>query len=327
MYKLCENGNCMNVNSLIMSSLYSNDKVTMNPSIYFDKNHDGIYKHEYLMYDESQFINLIVPLDRNSLVLLSTIKKVEFIFNSAIPDTPTTNDNIDNVKITIKNMRQAVSAFIQYLTYQLISYLPYSDFAIDHMPTMEEVRINGESSTIFSELASNLNKEFDGVNFIHMFKDYSYKYSYCTEFENIKKLRYEYVRINSHFPLFYRIDKRDLKTYRKLDSIEISLRWFDHAKKNYLTEYNDSDVDDYMYSAPGIQGILTLAISYDYLMAYYMNELESMRENYFLIILATGYFKSSSGKFSVRNVYYDTTKFANLLLDLIYSVDSIYNNY
>lgn len=301
MYKLCENGSFMRIDEY---SVHTNIDgkfgwAKMNPSVFFDSN-QKINEHEYILYSDR---NIVIPLNRKVISILAEIQSIDFVFDNTLQDTPGTELSVSKVNHPINTFEDIVSAYIQYLSYQMINYLPYTDFSIDNMPTIESVIINGKVSNLFADVTKYLNDEFDKVTFIHCFKNATYKYSYNTDFEKIKKVKVEFIRINSNLPLFYKLYKIDFKSFRKLDKIEISLRWFDNCKKDYLTNYEESDIDDYIYSTPGVQGILTFSIAYQYLMLYYMNELKDARKNHFLIVLITGYFKYDTSLKGVRLIY------------------------
>ena len=177
----------------------------------------------------------------------------------------------------------------------MINYLPYTDFSIDNVPSIDEVYINNTKSTLLDDIIYMLNKQIKDITKIKILKDGTYKYCYNSEKEDKCKNVYKVmVRVNEGFPLFKKFTKYAYKYLKKLHKIEISLRWFNKSKENYLINYEESDMDDYIYSYDDIMGILTFNYTYNYLINYYIQDYSEMRKDYFLVEIVSSYFKSKS---------------------------------
>ena len=332
MFKLNENGFITTMNDTI---IYNNEEEyddygveigphrKINPNVFFNDRNSS--KFDILMYEcnnLNQYIRLPITNEICKLFKKEVHEKVSFIFNDTYKDTPCTDENIKRIDIRISNTRDAINAYIQYITYRLINYLPYEDFSIDHMPTLETVLIDDEKSDFFDRITMLINEHIEAVKYIAIYKNGKYKFIYDSENgplpnkEN-KKPKFVFIRVNDAFPLFYEFTKFDYKNICKLVNIEITLSWYKSEDKDYLTEYTESTYDEYLYSNTDIQSILTLDVTFGYLYSYYMNESKEIADNNFLIITLTGYYKLKDGMVGIKYEMYDKSIRYNSIIDPI----------
>ena len=278
----------------------------INPNVFFNDRNSS--KFDILLYEYkrlNRYIRLPITKDICKMFKKEIHEKVSFIFNDTYVDTPCTEDNIKKIDIPITNTREAINAYIQYITYKLINYLPYEDFSIDHMPTLEAVLIDDQKSNFFDIITKNINQSIEDVKSIEIYKNGKYKFIYdldnkISKNKETKKPKMIYIRVNDILPIFYEFDKASYKCIRKLSNIEILLSWYNNDNKSYLTEFNESIHDEYLYSNSGIQSILTLDATFGYLYSYYMNESKETNNNNSLIITITGYYKLKDGMIGIR---------------------------
>ena len=311
MFKLNEDGYITSMSDEIIYDQddfeYSGPFNRINLSVFFNERKSS--KFDILMYESNNSLNSRIRLPITKTICEVFKKeiheKVSFIFNDTYKDTPCTDENIKRIDIPITNVRDSINAYIQYITYQMINYLPYEDFSIDHMPTLETVLIDDEKSDFFNRVTLIINEYIESVKSIEIYKNGKYKFIYDSDNKIDKKPRFIFIRANDAFPIFYQFEKTIYKSFRKLTSIEITLSWYKSEDKDYLTEYTESTHDEYLYSNSGAQSILTLDATFGYLYSYYMNESKEIAENNSLIITITGYYKLKNGIFGIRREMHD----------------------
>ena len=331
MIKLNENGfiSFMNDQLIYEDSEYDYEldnyisRPRINPYIFFNEKNSS--KFDILMYEHNSLnLHIRLPITKEicRLFKVNIHESVSFIFNDTYKDTPCTEENIKKIDIPISNTRDAINAYIQYITYKLINYLPYEDFAIDHMPTLETVLIDDAKSNFFDKITILINEHIEAVKSIEIYKNGKYKFIYDLESgapqnkEN-KKPKIVYIRVNDALPVFYEFNKSEYKIINKLTNIEIVLSWYNSEDTNYLTDYVESAYDEYLYSNSGIQSILTLDATFGYLYSYYMNESKEIAENHFLIITITGYYKLKDGKIAIRSEMHEKRFHYNSIIGYI----------
>lgn len=314
MIKLCKNGQATKVYlPYIYPKGYFNDNNEMectnrenyliSPLIYFSKNHKD--DDSIILYETEA--NQYLLLTKDTILMLSKITDIRFTFYSVLPDTPVDPETIKDINVKINCVDDILKAFANYIRYKMIAYLPYADFAIDHMPIISEVYINNKPSNLFDDIIDILNTEIQEITSIIIDKHayWSYKYKNDPSIKT-KKLYNAFIRINNGYPLFYKFTKEKYKIFRNIDRFEVSLRWYNKNKYDYNTTLEDSDIDDYIYSDIGFTGILTFEACYKYLISYYCKELRDMKPNYFLIAIVSCYMNINKSKFNYQYpVYYN----------------------
>lgn len=275
----------------------------MSPGLFLS-NEDQVKKHEMILYQSFDgYTNYMLLLNKRAIKDLSSINSIKFQFSNSLPDMPIDDHSVGTVEYEIKNISDAIEKYLYYLRYSCINYLPYSDFAIDHMPTIDRVYINGQESPLFALITSYMNFELEKITNIQLYKNGKYKFS--DNYDNIKtkKLYTMVVRVNSQIPLFVSFNQKDWRIFKKLDNIDITLRWYNINKGDYIERYEESDIDDYMYTGPGYDSILTLEACYRDLIKYYNHELKYIKDNHYLIIFINGHFRvSDKGIFTIQNI-------------------------
>ena len=307
MIKLCKNGRVTKASLPVIypkgyfdkkyTERYGDELHLISPLIYFSKNHkddDSIVLYET---EREQYLFLT----KEAILMLSKITNIKFTFCSALPDTPIDPETIKDIDIKIKCVDDVLKAFANYIRYRMISYLPYADFAIDHMPIISEVYINNEPSNLFDDIINIINNEIREVISItidnHAYWSYKYKNDSPIKAKNLYKAL---IRVNDGYPMFYMFNKEKYKIFRNIDRFEVSLRWYNKNKYDYNTTLEDSDMDDYIYSDIGFTGILTFEVCYRYLITYYCKELNDMKANYFLIAIVSCYMYINKSHFSYQ---------------------------
>ena len=323
MYKLRPDGTSIRVEDLranIDWSLYGNNRNPdrINIDAFFNKNRPN----DILLY-ELKNLKYALPIDQKVVDLLSNVETVKYKFINCLTDAPQDNQSVNEVEIHIKDIRNAIEMYCEWCIYNMINYLPYADFAIDHMPTIDIVYINGVESNLFENITKYLNDILNNTFTIDIFRDGIYKTYYDKySIEKDKKIYMSFYRVNSHYPIFYSTYKYYRKAIKKLDHIEITLRWYD-GKYNDVRDYTvyaESIADDYMYCDTTLESNFTLAAVLPYLYEYYTHELKYMKDNHFLITVATIYYKTKMGlcgfevidpnsKFIISNILESYCKF------------------
>ena len=276
-----------------------------NAELFFDPE---LRKNDIMMFKASDYrINpcLTIPVSLNVMRALqrNIHESVEFVFNDSAADTPTRSDNIHTVTLNARNAVEALNAYMHYLSYTLINYLPSADFPFDHMPTIEQVRIDGVPSDLFDTLTDTLNDEVEDVTYIDVYRNGLYKYRYEKDSSISKKMYCKYVRLNPALPLFYGMEIEQAVYLSKLDHMDITFHWFKKSDKDYITDVTQSTQDEYL-SIEGLRSCLVLDCVFRYLYCYYMNERIETRKNCYLVISSTGYFHHDGGLFGVRSIEY-----------------------
>lgn len=256
----------------------------------------NIEPNEWLLYtNQNGNKEIMLPINYKIAKILDSIHTVEFEFTNVNVDAPVLADDINRVKISESNNRRSANACISYYLYQLINYLPYSDFSIDNMPIITNVIVNGEPSNIFKAIIDIINTEFKDVKYLYLMKDGGYKFEYDEEYKRDKKIHTRMIRISDSLPLFYVCSKEENKYFRKLHHIEITLRWYKTSDSKDILSQTDSAFDDYLYSYNTIQSALTLNCTYPFLIKYYMKHEHSQEDKYYLVAYFTLYIKEKNG--------------------------------
>lgn len=299
MFKLRSDGTTVRVEdyTVLLNTDTSNEFTSsmnkLNMDAFFDKKHPN----DIILWDLKS-LSYTITIDKAVVDLLSQVKSVKYQFINCLTDAPQDNQSIDDVEIEIPNIRKAIETYAEWCIYSMINYLPYADFALDHMPTIDKVYINGVESDLFENITKYLNDILDDTYNFDILRDGSYNTCYGKySIEKDKKIYMSFYRVNTHFPVFFYSYKFYRKALRKLDHIEITLRWYEgkyNDERDY-TVYADSIADDYMYSDTTFESNLTLATVLPYLYQYYNHELKYMRDNHFLITVATVYHKTKNG--------------------------------
>lgn len=342
MIKLCKNGKVMKaVLPVVYPKKYFDLKFSerskidlhqISPFIYFDKDHKD--DDSIIMYETQA--NQYLYLTKKALDILSQVHSVKFTFCSALPDTPIEPESVKDIDTNINCMDDILKVFANYIKYRMISYLPYADFAIDHMPMISEVYINDQPSNLFDDVIHIINSEIEKLTSIIIDTHACWSYKYIGDKPiKAKKLYKVFIRVNDQYPLFYIFSKSQYKVFRNIDKFEVSLRWYNKNKYDYNTLLEDSDMDDYIYSDTGFAGILTFEICYPYLMSYYCKELNDMKTNHFLIAIVSCYMNINRTHYSYQYpVYYSDENsgnkyeydfgILNRIISNTYCADSIY---
>lgn len=304
MYKLNKDKSITRIDFALMNSKL-NDKINDYENTYFSPTLFMTDKTDLIIFDEYPCNNNVVLLTRKALKMLSTVKKVSMTFSNCLPDTPIDYDSIKTIDIETPALSDVIIAFANYMKYKMINYLPYSDFAIDHMPMIDKIMINGRVSDLFEEVLSAINKDTKVEDDIIIDKTLRWRYN-PTKIIGSPNTYYQfYYKINSAFPIYYKFTEKSYAAFSSFSKFEVSLRWFNKSKPDYATTLQDSDMDDYIYSDPTLVGILTFNLLYPYLLNYYTNELKDMKNNYNLIILKSYYFHTTMNihhLFSIQSV-------------------------
>lgn len=250
-------------------------------------------KTDMIIFDEYPYNNNVVLLTKKALKLLGTVKKVSMTFSSCLPDTPVDQNSIKTIDIETPALSDAIIAFANYMKYKMISYLPYADFAIDHMPMIDKITINDKVSDLFEEVLSVINEEIGSEDNIIIDKHLRWGFIPAELLGPTEKFHHIYYKLNLAFPIYYRFTEKTYKAFAHFSRFEISLRWFNKSKPDYATTLQDSDMDDYIYSDQTKTGALLFNLLYPYLLSFYTNELKDMKTNYHLIILKSYYFHSN----------------------------------
>ena len=300
-------------------SFYEDCFTGYNAELFFDPE---LRKNDLMMFVASDYRinpNLTIPVSLNVMRLLQrNIKEtVEFVFNDSAVDTPTQKDNIHIVTLNARNAVEALNAYMHYIAYTMINYLPSADFPFDHMPTIEQVRIDGCPSTFFDDLTDTLNDTVEDVTYIDVYRNGLYKYRYEKDSSISKTMYCKYVRLNPALPIFYVMGIEEAVHLSKLDHMEVTLHWFKKSDRNYMTDVTQSTQDEYL-SVEGLRSCLVLDSVFCYLYAYYMGERVETRRNCYLAISVTGYFHHDGGLFGVRTIDYGGRHiFDNIVLNTI----------
>ena len=317
MIKLCEEGYIMSISDYPIYQKIPFDAPDdykypyINLDVFF-KDKSSKNKFDILMY-EGYANNYHIRLPLTESICKSICdhvkEKVSFIFNDTYNDTPCTDENIEKVDIPINYVRDAIYAYIQYISYKLLDQIPYADSSADHMPTLETVLINDEPSNFFDEITNMINEHIEDVTSIEVYKNGNYKYMYDNNNDSQietkpKKLKLIFIRLNSKYPLFYVFKPDEYKLIKKLKTVELCLSWYNND--DYLTEYRQSVADDYIYSGSELHDVLTLDAVFGYIQAYYMRESKNLLTNRHLIITMTGYYKLKNGMIGIRAELYET---------------------
>lgn len=300
MYKLNKDKSITRIDFGLLNTKYNED-INIYESTYFSPSLFMTDKTDLIIFDEYPCNSNVVVLNKKALTLLGTVKSVSMTFSSCLPDTPIDYDSIKTIRIETPALSDVIIAFANYMKYKMISYLPYTDFAIDHMPMLDKVMINDKVSTLFEDVISVINESLRVADNIIITK--SMEWNFCDRHDQnkIDKMYQYYQKINPAFPIYYKFTKKKYKYFSRFSRIEVSLRWFNKSKPDYATTLQDSDMDDYIYSDQSDTGILLFNLLYPYLLNYYTNELKDMKNNYHLIILESFYFYSKYHKlFSIQ---------------------------
>lgn len=289
MYKLNKDKSITRIDFALMKSKF-NDEINVYESTYFSPTLFMTDKTDLIIFDEYPCNNNVVLLTKKALTMLSTVKKVSMTFSSCLPDTPVDYDSIKTIDIETPALSDAIIAFTNYIKYKMINYLPYVDFAIDHMPMIDKIMINGRVSNLFEEVLSMINKDTRIEDDIVIDKDLRWLYNPTKILGSTGKFYHFYYKINSAFPIYYKFTEKTYEAFTHFSKFEVSLRWFNKSKPDYATTLQDSDMDDYIYSDQTKAGALTFNLLYPYLLNFYTNELKDMKNNYNLIILESYYF-------------------------------------
>lgn len=299
MYKLCENNSAVDID--VHSSPFENEYM------YMILNN----RHEWVLFEVDYKSGLMIPINLEIMKLIKDIHSIEFKFDKCLKDTPLDDDDETIVPIQVNNYVSVIKALINYNSYVLINYLPYTDFAIDHMPMLTQVYINDKPSNLFDQINRYISEYFKDVLQITINKSGGYSYHYDYDILKPKKVSKNYIRVNENSVLYYSTTRSENKAFKYIDRVEVTLRWFDKANKDYLTACTESVQDDYFSCSSGISEVLTLCVTYEYLINYYFNELKSMRENHFLIIAFTGYFRLKTGLQGIQLIARDIDNYWN----------------
>lgn len=285
MYKLCENNNIVNIESWghSGSEYYDTRFNLISPKILFDN------EYEWILFENNRS-ELVIPINSYIMRQLIDIHSIEFKFEKCTYDTPPLDEDINTIHIDANDYSAIINALIMYNSYVLINYLPYTDFAIDHMPMLTQVCINGTPSDLFDRINQYIAEHFSNICQIVINKSGGYHYQYDYEIQKPKKILEDYLKVNHNSIIYYRASKFETKMLKYTHHVEVSLQWFDKIDES-MTEYQDSVHDDYFACSSGIPEVLTLCTTYEYLISYYFNELKYMKNNHFLIIKFTGYFR------------------------------------
>lgn len=283
MIKITREKQIVGINEYIPS--YDKNIERINPKVLLDD------FHEWLLVESMTVENLMIPVNLTVFDLLQNINEVEFEFIKCNCDCPIPEDGITRMKFDDLDIWLTVNIMFDYFRYQLINYLPYTDFAIDNMPMLNRVFVNGKPSNVFDDIGRYIVNAFINVDKIFILKTGEVKYIKDTDINKVKKARFRYLRVNDNSPLFYKTYKDMYRAINHMSHIEVTLRWYKKEDKDYLSSYTDSVADDYLYSSTGTKEILTLQAVLNYLINYYKTELRYMRDNNFLIITICGYFK------------------------------------
>lgn len=291
-YRLTNDGTVVYVSGRIHYSNQFEEPFALNLCNYFKNGEPD----EWILYtDGNKSREIVIPINYKIAKILDTIHTVEFEFMNNDADSPVFIDNISRVKIIESNNRRSANACIQYFLYQLINYLPYTDFSIDDMPEISDIIVNGESSTVFSAISNMINEEFKDVKYIYFMKDGGYKFEYDEEYKKDKKIYTRLIRISDNLPLFYVCNKDENKYFRKFQHLEVQLRWYRASNNKEITSQTDSAFDDYLYSYNSIQSILSLNCTFPFLIKYYMKHMHSDDDKYYLVAYFTIYLKDKNG--------------------------------
>ena len=162
MIKLCEEGYIMSISDYPIYQKIPFDAPDdyrypyINLDVFF-KDKSSKNKFDILMYDgyaNNRHIRLPLTESICKSICDHVKEKVSFIFNDTYKDTPCTDENIEKVDIPINYARDAIYAYIQYISYKLLDQIPYADSSADHMPTLETVLINDQPSNFFDEITN-----------------------------------------------------------------------------------------------------------------------------------------------------------------------------
>ena len=325
MFKLRPDGTTVRVNDRFVSLdpiLYENG-ITPNCHVNIDTFFDKKRPDDVLLYELNKD-KYALMIDQRVINLLSKVETVEYKFINCLTDAPEDSQSVNEVEIQIKDIRNAIEVYSEWCIYSMINYLPYADFAIDHMPIIDKVYINGVESQLFENITAYINDNLLCKTYnIDILRDGTYNTSHSKySIEKDKNIYISYYRVNSHYPIFYFAHKSYRKGIRKLDHIEITLRWYEgkYEDARDYTVYAESIADDYMYSDTTLEGILTLVTVMPYLYQYYNHELKYMRDNYFLITVVTLYYRTKNGLSGFEIVDPNSKYIFNTMLD-------IYSNY
>lgn len=272
---------------------FKHSKLCLNMDAFFDKNRPD----EILLYD-LKMGRYSLPINRKVISLLSTVETVEYKFVNCLTDAPEDSQSVHEVEIQIDSIRTAINTYAEWCIYNMINYLPYADFAIDHMPTIDKVYINGKESDLFYKITAYIMEILNHAVTFDILKDGSYNTcQYNHRIEKDKRIYMSYYRVNSHYPIYYYTYKHYRKALKKLDHIEITLRWYEgkYDDSRDYSVYSESISDEYMYSDTTLESSLTLATVMPYLYQYYNHELKYMRDNHFLITIVTFYYRTKTG--------------------------------
>lgn len=305
MYKLCENNTVVDVDCTIRCTSFD-DKYTysrINSRMLFNN------KYEWILFDINYASGLMIPINLEIMGLIKDVHSIEFKFEKCLKDTPPDDETI--VPIQAEDYTSVIKALINYNNYMLINYLPYTDFAIDHMPMLTQVYINGKPSDLFDQINSYINDNFKDVMQIRINTSGGYSLHYDYDFKKSKKISANYIKVNETSVLYYSTSRYENKLIKYLDRVEVTLRWFDKANEDYLTSYTESVQDDYFSCSSGISEVLTLCATYEYLVNYYFNELKDMTKNHFLIIAFTVYFRLKTGLHGIQMITTDNDNYWN----------------
>lgn len=331
MYKLNEDKSITRIGFSLHNTVF-NEKTDEYKNTYFSPSLFMGGKTELIIFDEYPCNNNIILLTKKALTMLNTVKSVSMTFSSCLPDTPIDYDSIKTIRFETLALSDAIIAFANYIKYKMISYLPYTDFAIDHMPMLDKVMINDRVSNLFDEILSSINKDTKSKDDILINK--YMEWTFYRRFLGLPGSFYNlYYKINPSFPIYYKFTEKQYDAFTHFSRFEVSLRWFNKSKPDYATTLQDSDMDDYIYSDQTQSGTLTFNLLYPYLLNYYTNELKDMKNNYNLIILESYYFHTSyRSLFSIQsaepfdaktNEFY-RTKYYNMDL-LNQAINAYYN--
>lgn len=289
MYKLNKDESITRIDFALLKSRF-NDDTNAYDSAYLSPTLFMTNKTDLIIFDEYPWNNNVVLLTKKALTMLSTVKKVSMTFSSCFPDTPVDYNSIKTIDIETPALSDVIIEFANYMKYMMFNYLPYADFAMDHMPMIDKIMINGRESNLFDEVLSVINKDINVEDDIVIDETLRWQYNPTKTVGSPKSFYHFYCKINSSFPIYYRFTEETYAAFVNFNKFEVSFRWFNKSKPDYATTLQDSDIDDYIYSDLTLSGALTFNLLYPYLLSYCINELKDMKNNYNLIIIESYYF-------------------------------------
>ena len=303
MIKLCENGM---TETIFIPSRWDNETrklMIINPLILSDK--PKINNHELLIYEDHKTNHSLI-LTKSAINILNEINTIKFEFATSIPDTPA---EIETREFNITNVNDAIEVFYNYVRYLVSLSIPSQNTSfINNMPTINQVYINDKPSDLFNLIIQGINGELRDADQIIIYKKGEYKFISNNETVKNKHIRNRYIRVNSYLPLYYIATKETYKLLKLLDSIELDLKWFSKENKDYLDKVYEPNKEEFVYSGPNMNSILTMNAYSEILLDYCINKLREINKDYFLIMSLKGIFKSSE-KIKIKGIktliYYD----------------------